>query len=84
MGTFWDFLLMFPKISHLKEGQKWENFGKNTKMSHDFSQCRTGFLYNMVLHREEPPQNPDKSAIFFFFFQGNFYMVGIGIEKSLI
>jgi len=35
-------------------------------------------------HREEPPHNPNKSAQKNVLFGGNFYMVGTGIEQSLI
>jgi len=35
-------------------------------------------------HRLEPPQNPNKTAQKMLFFHGNLYMVGTGIEESLI
>jgi len=35
----------------------------------------------VLCHREEPHQNPNKSAKKMLFFHGNFYMVGTGIEK---
>jgi len=37
----------------------------------------------MQCHREEPQQNSNKNAKKMFYFHGNFYMVGTGIENLM-
>jgi len=39
------------------------------------------FAWVAQKQREEPHQNPNKSEKKMFFFHGNFYMIGTGIEK---